>query len=174
MLVPADVEALIESAGSLRVPREQRRRVARAAALPGRDPRAVGRHARPQPALGDARDAARARADAPRPRRRDREHRLDGRPRSEPYESPEYGAAKAGLIRFTAALREVRGVRVACVVPDWIRTERAEAELAAMTPEERAAAPEPLPLEALTDAVVALVRDDASAGRVVVLRGGDG
>ena len=90
---------------------------------------------------------------------------------AEPYASPEYGAAKAGLIRFTTALHEVDGVRVTCVVPDWVRTERAEAELAAMTPEERAAAPEPIALDALTDAVVALIRDDGSAGRVVVLRG---
>jgi NAD(P)-dependent dehydrogenase (short-subunit alcohol dehydrogenase family) len=89
----------------------------------------------------------------------------------EPYESPEYGAAKAGLIRFTAALAERDGVRVSCVVPDWILTERAEGELAAMTPAERAAAPEPIPLEALTDAVIALIRDEASAGRIVVLRG---
>ena len=88
----------------------------------------------------------------------------------EPYVSPEYGAAKAGLIRFTAALHAVDGVRIICVVPDWVRTERAEAELAAMTPRERAAAPEPIPLEALTDAVVALIRDDGSAGRVVELR----
>jgi NAD(P)-dependent dehydrogenase (short-subunit alcohol dehydrogenase family) len=45
-----------------------------------------------------------------------------------PYESPEYGAAKAGLIRFTACLayaREETGVRVNCVVPDWIATDRA-------------------------------------------------
>jgi len=91
---------------------------------------------------------------------------------SEPYESPEYGVAKAGLIRFTAALHEVNGVRVSCVVPDWMRTQRAEAELAAMTPDERAAAPEPIPLEALADAVVELIRDETSAGRVVVLRGG--
>jgi NAD(P)-dependent dehydrogenase (short-subunit alcohol dehydrogenase family) len=89
---------------------------------------------------------------------------------AERYASPEYGAAKAGLIRFTAALGGARGVRVGCVVPDWIRTERAEAELAAMTAEERAAAPEPIALEVLTDAVVALIRDDESAGRVVVLR----
>jgi NAD(P)-dependent dehydrogenase (short-subunit alcohol dehydrogenase family) len=89
---------------------------------------------------------------------------------AEPYQSPEYGAAKAGLIRFTTALREVDGVRVSCVVPGWVRTARAEAELAAMSPEERAATPEPLPLEALTDAVVGLVRDEAGAGRVVVLR----
>jgi len=91
-----------------------------------------------------------------------------------PYVSPEYGAAKAGLIRFTATLaglRERMGVRVNCVVPDWILTERAEAELAAMTPAERAAAPEPLPLEAVAEAVVGLVTDEGLAGRVVVLRG---
>jgi hypothetical protein len=41
-----------------------------------------------------------------------------------------------------------------------------------MTPDERAAAPERLPLEALTDAVVTLIRDDGLAARVVVLRGG--
>jgi NAD(P)-dependent dehydrogenase (short-subunit alcohol dehydrogenase family) len=86
------------------------------------------------------------------------------------YAAPEYGAAKAGLIRFTTALRETGGVRIACVVPDWVRTERAEAEIAAMTPEERDAAPKPVPLETLTNAVVALVRDESSAGRVVVLR----
>jgi NAD(P)-dependent dehydrogenase (short-subunit alcohol dehydrogenase family) len=90
----------------------------------------------------------------------------------EPYASPEYGAAKAGLIRFTTSLRETDGVRVSCVVPDWVLTDRARAELAAMTPVQRAAAPEPLPLEVLTDAVVALIRDEESAGRVVVLRNG--
>jgi NAD(P)-dependent dehydrogenase (short-subunit alcohol dehydrogenase family) len=93
-----------------------------------------------------------------------------------PYRSPEYAAAKAGLIRFTstlASLRERFGVRVNCVVPDWILTARAEQELAGMTPDERAAAPEPLGLDALTDALVRLVRDDELAGRVVVLRGGE-
>jgi NAD(P)-dependent dehydrogenase (short-subunit alcohol dehydrogenase family) len=92
------------------------------------------------------------------------------------YASPEYGAAKAGLIRFTSTLgplHERFGVRVNCVVPDWVLTERAEGELAAMTPAERAAAPEPLPLAALTDAVVAFVGEDTHAGRVVVLRGGE-
>jgi NAD(P)-dependent dehydrogenase (short-subunit alcohol dehydrogenase family) len=46
-----------------------------------------------------------------------------------PHPSPEYAAAKAGLIRFTsslAALREAMGVRVNCVVPDWLATERVE------------------------------------------------
>jgi NAD(P)-dependent dehydrogenase (short-subunit alcohol dehydrogenase family) len=87
----------------------------------------------------------------------------------QPYPAPEYAAAKAGLIRFTTALREHGGVRVNCVVPDWIETERARAELARMTPAERAAAPVPLPPAAVPDAVVALVRDDGLAGRVMVL-----
>jgi NAD(P)-dependent dehydrogenase (short-subunit alcohol dehydrogenase family) len=91
------------------------------------------------------------------------------------YQSPEYGAAKAGLIRFTSTLdvlRERMGVRVNCVVPDWILTERAQAEIARMSEAERAAAPEPLPMEDVAAAVVRLVRDDALAGRVLVLRGG--
>ena len=61
-----------------------------------------------------------------------------------PHASPEYAAAKAGLIRFTsslAGLRERINVRVNCVVPDWIATERALEELARMTPAERVAAP---------------------------------
>jgi NAD(P)-dependent dehydrogenase (short-subunit alcohol dehydrogenase family) len=92
------------------------------------------------------------------------------------YHSPEYAAAKAGLIRFTSSLahlRERMNVRVNCVVPDWIATERARDELARMTPAERAAAPAPLPPEAVADAVVELVRDDALTGRVMVLRAGE-
>jgi NAD(P)-dependent dehydrogenase (short-subunit alcohol dehydrogenase family) len=92
-----------------------------------------------------------------------------------PYQSPEYGAAKAGLIRFTSTLdvlHERMGVRVNCVVPDWILTERAQAELAAMTEPARAAAPEPLPMDDVAAAVVQLIRDDTLAGRVMVLRGG--
>jgi NAD(P)-dependent dehydrogenase (short-subunit alcohol dehydrogenase family) len=74
-----------------------------------------------------------------------------------PYEWPEYAAAKAGLIRFTTAMADLAqraNVRVTCVVPDWVRTARAEAELAAMTTEERRARPAPIPLPVLTDAVV--------------------
>ncbi|MFI5896339.1 SDR family NAD(P)-dependent oxidoreductase [Actinoplanes sp. NPDC051513] len=93
-----------------------------------------------------------------------------------PYEWPEYAAAKAGLIRLTTAakagLGERANVRVTCVVPDWVRTARAEAELAAMTAEERAARPEPIPLPVLTGAVLDLIRDDGLSGEVVVLRPG--
>jgi NAD(P)-dependent dehydrogenase (short-subunit alcohol dehydrogenase family) len=90
-----------------------------------------------------------------------------------PYGWPEYAAAKAGLIRFTTAMADLSGrsgVRVTCVVPDWVRTPRAEAELERMTAAERAAHPNPIPLPVLTDAVLDLVRDDNLHGHVVVLR----
>jgi NAD(P)H-hydrate repair Nnr-like enzyme with NAD(P)H-hydrate epimerase domain len=41
-----------------------------------------------------------------------------------------------------------------------------------MTEAERAAAPEPLLMTDVADAVVRLILDDAPAGRVLVLRGG--
>jgi len=92
-----------------------------------------------------------------------------------PYDSPEYGAAKAGLIRFTASvasLREEIGVRVNCIAPHWIGLERAHAELAAMSLAERAAAPPFVDPSAIADAVVWLVRDESLAGRVVEMREG--
>ena len=93
-----------------------------------------------------------------------------------PYQSPEYGAGKAGLIRFTvtlSSLRERMGIRVNCIVPDWIATERAQAELAAMSADERAAMPTPVPMHAVAGEVVRLVRDDELAGRVLVMVGGE-
>jgi NAD(P)-dependent dehydrogenase (short-subunit alcohol dehydrogenase family) len=95
---------------------------------------------------------------------------------SQPYASPEYGAAKAGLIRFTTSLADLRervNVRVNCVVPDWIATERSRADVARMDPAERAQAPPQVPMEEIADAVVDLVRDDDMAGRAVLLRGGE-
>jgi NAD(P)-dependent dehydrogenase (short-subunit alcohol dehydrogenase family) len=85
---------------------------------------------------------------------------------SEPYQSPEYGAAKAGLIRFTSALAALDGVRVNCVVPDWVATERVRAQ-------ERAATPPPIPLGTVAAAVLTLIRDDTLAGRSLVLRRGE-
>ena len=93
-----------------------------------------------------------------------------------PYASPEYGAAKAGLIRFTASvagLREEMGVRVNCVVPDWIGLDRAHAELAAMSPAERASAPPFVDPDDVAETVLWLARDDSLAGQVVVMRGGE-
>ena len=80
----------------------------------------------------------------------------------EPYASPEYGAAKAGLIRFTSALAALELVRVNCIVPDWVATER-------VTPAERATTPPPIPLADVAAAVLELIRDDDLSGRAMVL-----
>ncbi len=84
----------------------------------------------------------------------------------EPYQSPEYGAAKAGLIRFTSALGTVDGVRVNCIVPDWVATER-------VTAQERAQTPPPIPLATVVAAVIRFIRDDTLAGRAMVLWRGE-
>ena len=92
------------------------------------------------------------------------------------YGSPEYAAAKAGLIRLTAclaALPATHRVRAACVVPDWIGLGRAHEQLAAMPAEERTATPPLIPPEDVVDAVLGLVRDDTRSGSVVELWGGE-
>jgi NAD(P)-dependent dehydrogenase (short-subunit alcohol dehydrogenase family) len=81
---------------------------------------------------------------------------------SERYQSPEYGAAKAGLIRFTSALGAIDRVRVNCIVPDWVATER-------VTAEERATTPPPIPLATVAAGVIRLIRDDSLAGRALLL-----
>jgi NAD(P)-dependent dehydrogenase (short-subunit alcohol dehydrogenase family) len=91
------------------------------------------------------------------------------------YQSPEYGAAKAGLIRFTttlAPLRDRMNIRVNCVVPDWLATDRALHELAELSADERRRRTPPIPLDEFTDVVLDLIRDDDLAGRVAVLRPG--
>jgi NAD(P)-dependent dehydrogenase (short-subunit alcohol dehydrogenase family) len=89
-----------------------------------------------------------------------------------PHSSPEYSAAKAGLIRLTATLgplADTAGVRVNCIVPNWIATEEVVAEIAAMTNEERAEVPEDLtPPEEIAEEVARFIEDDAAAGRVLI------
>jgi NAD(P)-dependent dehydrogenase (short-subunit alcohol dehydrogenase family) len=90
------------------------------------------------------------------------------------YASPEYAAAKAGLIRFTTAaagLIETHGVRVSCVVPHWIGLPRAYDEWEALSSEERASSGGLVPAPEVVDAVLSLAADPTSAGRVVELRG---
>ncbi|MFF0268354.1 SDR family NAD(P)-dependent oxidoreductase [Kribbella sp. NPDC004536] len=87
-----------------------------------------------------------------------------------PHVSPEYSAAKAALIRLTATLAPLHashGVRVNCVVPDWVATPRGLRERAALPASERGA--ELVPLAAVTDAVVRFVSDETLAGRVLLL-----
>lgn len=82
-----------------------------------------------------------------------------------PYHSPEYGAAKAGLIRFTSTLSHLGGVRVNCLVPDWVATER-------LTADELATVPPPIPLHVVAACCLYLIRDDGLAGRVLLLERG--
>ena len=57
---------------------------------------------------------------------------------SRAYSSPEYGAAKAGLIRFTSCVADWADghrIRVNCVVPHWIGLDRARHEFEQLTTE---------------------------------------
>ena len=61
------------------------------------------------------------------------------------------------------------GRRVNCIVPSWIATEEVRAEIAAMSPDERAEVPDVLTTpEEIADLVVALLEDEELAGRVFV------
>jgi NAD(P)-dependent dehydrogenase (short-subunit alcohol dehydrogenase family) len=89
-----------------------------------------------------------------------------------PHDSPEYAAAKAGLVRLTATLgplAETHNIRVNCVVPHWIETNEVKREIAAMTPDERADVPRLLQPSEVADAVIGLVEDDTLAGRILVM-----
>ncbi|HEY3069865.1 MAG TPA: SDR family NAD(P)-dependent oxidoreductase [Gaiellaceae bacterium] len=94
-----------------------------------------------------------------------------------PHSSPEYSAAKAGLIRLTATLaplHERANVRVNCIVPNWIGTDEVKAEIAGMTLEERAEVPDELTTPAeIADAVARFVEDETMAGRVMVWWSGE-
>jgi NAD(P)-dependent dehydrogenase (short-subunit alcohol dehydrogenase family) len=94
-----------------------------------------------------------------------------------PHSSPEYSAAKAGLARLTATLAplaEQDGVRVNCIVPNWIGTDEVLAEIEAMTPEERAEVPEVLTTpEEIAGLAVDLAEDESLAGRVFIWWTGD-
>jgi NAD(P)-dependent dehydrogenase (short-subunit alcohol dehydrogenase family) len=91
------------------------------------------------------------------------------------YGSPEYGAAKAGLIRFTASLAGLagtHGTRVMCVAPDWIGLSRAEEQWRRMSADERAASRPLIPPADVVAVVLDLIREGVG-GTVVEMWGGD-
>jgi len=89
-----------------------------------------------------------------------------------PAVSPEYAAAKAGLIRLTVALGRLapaRGIRVNCVVPDWIATPGVEAYIATLGPADRAHLPRRMATtDEIAGAVADMIGDDSLAGRVLI------
>ena len=95
-----------------------------------------------------------------------------------PYDKPEYGAAKAGIVRLTASLatlKEQMGVRVNCICPGWVDTPASRASRAEMTPEEREKLVPPVLLqpEEIAEAVAMFVEDETMAGRVIIWNEGE-
>jgi len=86
--------------------------------------------------------------------------------------SPEYSAAKAGLIHLSAALGSLAArsrVRVNCVVPEWILTADIRAYLETLSEPERANLPARItPPEEIAAAIAHLASDETLAGRVLV------
>jgi NAD(P)-dependent dehydrogenase (short-subunit alcohol dehydrogenase family) len=87
-----------------------------------------------------------------------------------PHEAPEYAAAKAGVVRFTAAMRSLaaEGIRVNAICPDYVDTPAVRRSLAHMSEDERKGVPQLVPAEAIAGDVLGLLRDDSLAGRVLV------
>jgi NAD(P)-dependent dehydrogenase (short-subunit alcohol dehydrogenase family) len=88
------------------------------------------------------------------------------------YGSPEYGAAKAGLRRFTASLGSRSEVRVMGVVPGWIGLARAHSEWAALTPDEQRRVGPLIPPEDIAKTVADLLDHGRSGEVVEILRNG--
>jgi NAD(P)-dependent dehydrogenase (short-subunit alcohol dehydrogenase family) len=91
----------------------------------------------------------------------------------QPYDIPEYGAAKAGVMRLTASLatlEERSGVRVNCICPGWVDTPASRRTRARMTPRERKelVPPDLLQPEEISEAVMMFVEDESMAGRVMI------
>jgi NAD(P)-dependent dehydrogenase (short-subunit alcohol dehydrogenase family) len=97
------------------------------------------------------------------------------------YIRPEYAASKAGVVHLTAALgflKDSEGIRVNCICPSWVETEKVQRSLATMTPQEIERLPIPPPPimiqpEGVADAVVMFINDDTLAGRVMVWPDGE-
>jgi NAD(P)-dependent dehydrogenase (short-subunit alcohol dehydrogenase family) len=87
---------------------------------------------------------------------------------------PEYAAAKAGVVRFTACMapqKESTNVRVNCICPGWVATERVLASIDGLSTEQKRKRDIPDPMlkpEDIGDAVVHFVRDDSLFGRVML------
>ncbi|MDQ0894960.1 SDR family NAD(P)-dependent oxidoreductase [Agromyces ramosus] len=88
----------------------------------------------------------------------------------EPYASPEYGAAKAAIRRYTSSLGDRADVRVMAVVPGWIGLERARRQFAALTLDQQRAAGPLIPPQQIADHVQRLL-ERGRAGEIVELLG---
>jgi NAD(P)-dependent dehydrogenase (short-subunit alcohol dehydrogenase family) len=96
----------------------------------------------------------------------------------ESYDKPEYGAAKAGVMRLTASLAHLANdinVRVNCICPGLVDTPASRKGRAALSDAGRAAfdaSPKLVP-DDIADAVMMFLEDDALAGRVLLWNEGE-
>jgi NAD(P)-dependent dehydrogenase (short-subunit alcohol dehydrogenase family) len=87
---------------------------------------------------------------------------------------PEYAAAKAGVVRFTACMapqKESANVRVNCICPGWVATENVKASIRGLSGEEERKRDIPDPMltpEDIGTAVIHFVQDDSLFGRVML------
>lgn len=86
------------------------------------------------------------------------------------YTAPEYAAAKAAVVRLTAALGSLaaEGIRVNAICPDYVDTPAVRRSLETMTDDERSAVPELVSPDAIAQGALSLIRDDSVTGRVLV------
>ncbi len=91
----------------------------------------------------------------------------------DPYGSPEYGAAKAGLRRFSASLGGRADVRVMAVVPGWIGLDRAIREWGALSVDRQREAGPLIPPDDIAEVVMALLERGRSGEVVEMLHGAD-
>lgn len=87
--------------------------------------------------------------------------------------SPAYDVAKAGVMRLATMLAFLKkdGIRVNCLLPDWVATPEVQAFVDSVPLSERASQSIPTNLttmDQIADAVWALATDDSLAGRVMV------
>jgi 3-oxoacyl-[acyl-carrier protein] reductase len=95
-----------------------------------------------------------------------------------PHPVPEYAACKAALVRLTTTLASLaadHGIRVNCICPDWVETERMrEARLEMGEEEWLADRPGDLvSVEEITSVAVRLIVDEELAGRVLLCPAGE-
>lgn len=89
------------------------------------------------------------------------------------YGSPEYGAARAGIRRFTGSLGSRPDVRVMGVVPGWIGLDGAHRERVALTPDQQREVGPLIPPQDIANTVVSLL-DHGRPGEVIeILRKGE-
>jgi NAD(P)-dependent dehydrogenase (short-subunit alcohol dehydrogenase family) len=92
--------------------------------------------------------------------------------------APGYDVAKSGVIRLTtmlAWLGEQKGIRVNCLVPDWVATPEVKSYVESLTPTGRRDAKVPdvlTTLDEVASATAHLVMNDQLAGRVMVFWSG--